>query len=450
MNKSIAVVICNWNKKEDVLNCIESVLSSSFKDLDIIVVDNASSDESVEAIRRTYPTQVKLLVNNVNLGGSGGFNTGIKWALANNYKYTHLLDNDVILDKDALYNSFMFMEEHPTVGAVGSKLYSYYEPEYLQELGAEIDWERFYIHPFYKGEKDNIGISEIVECDYVPACSVLVRTAAIKDVGLLDESCFIYWDDIEWFYRFKQSAYKVIALSSSKVWHKMGAGVKANTFSTYYFWRNRINFFISNLEIEKLDLFAERLSEEMYQAIYMCNYNKQYNVAKTILLAVEDALLGVRGEAIYGRIFEREKVEDRFTNFMRNQSSVILVTNCAPHILRAVVEKILINFNTSIYLEDKQYTEYILDKQCHNIDLHRNDMDNTPVIKVCQHVLEVEFSNDINVYVDQYFNIILNEEDVQYVKSYKNIYNFNKNVFLPVLKQRFMEHKQSSIERNQV
>lgn len=79
--KRVGAVICNFNKKEDVLNCIQSVLESKYTDYDLYVVDNASSDGSAEAIREKYGSQVKVLVNAENLGGSGGFNTGLRKAL---------------------------------------------------------------------------------------------------------------------------------------------------------------------------------------------------------------------------------------------------------------------------------------------------------------------------------------------------------------------------------
>ena len=76
--KRVAAVICNYNKEKFVLECIQSVTESAFEKLDIIVVDNASSDGSVESIRNRFGSRVKLFVNGENLGGSGGFNTGIR------------------------------------------------------------------------------------------------------------------------------------------------------------------------------------------------------------------------------------------------------------------------------------------------------------------------------------------------------------------------------------
>ena len=86
MDKSIGIVICNYNKQDYILNCIKSVLDSSISDFDIYVVDNASTDDSVSCIQKEFENKITLIVNNENLGGSGGFKTGLRAALKKNYK----------------------------------------------------------------------------------------------------------------------------------------------------------------------------------------------------------------------------------------------------------------------------------------------------------------------------------------------------------------------------
>lgn len=445
MEKPIAVVICNWNKKHDLLRCIQSVLESDFQDFDIVVVDNASTDDSVDVIKEVYSSEVTLLSNCENLGGAGGFNAGINWALNRGYKYVHLLDNDVIVDKQAIRKSFQFMENNGDVGAVGSKLYSYYEPYRLQELGAEIDWENFYITPLYKGYLDSSKIPLIVECDYVPACSVMIRVKAIEKIGLMDEDCFIYWDDIDWFYRMKQAGYRVVSYSKSKVWHKMGAANKTNTFSTYYFWRNRINFFLNYLDDELLESFAKQIIKETFQAVYMCNYNKQYNVAKTILLAIEDALKGLRGKAPEGRIFEREKTNtfDQFAKFVNNEKRIVLIPQCEFRVLQSIVGQIGEAKIEAIVAnnEDKE----LLELQFPTINIHSvYEKGNLPSIAVYNHVLDADFTNDIDLYVDQYFNVVQSEEDRHYMANYKTMYQIYQNIYFPVLKQRFLDWREKN------
>jgi len=128
--KPVAIVICNYNKKDFVVNCIKSVFESNFKDFDLIVVDNASTDASVEAIKAEFGGKLTLLVNEENLGGSGGFARGMQFALDKGYKYIHLLDNDTVVEKDAVGALYEFMEGHSEAGACGSLICQMQNPEY--------------------------------------------------------------------------------------------------------------------------------------------------------------------------------------------------------------------------------------------------------------------------------------------------------------------------------
>lgn len=112
----MAIIICNFNKCEYIIKCIDSVLKSSYEDYDIYVVDNASTDDSVKEIRNKFVGQVKLIENDQNLGGSGGFNTGMREALKYDYKYLMLLDNDVMLHKDAIKLSLEYLEKMMMLG----------------------------------------------------------------------------------------------------------------------------------------------------------------------------------------------------------------------------------------------------------------------------------------------------------------------------------------------
>lgn len=98
----IGVVICNYNKKDFVLQCVQSVLESKEKNFDIYVVDNASSDGSAEALKKAYGNRITVIENKENLGGSGGFNTGLRIVRDKGYSYFMCLDDDAAVDENAL------------------------------------------------------------------------------------------------------------------------------------------------------------------------------------------------------------------------------------------------------------------------------------------------------------------------------------------------------------
>ncbi len=140
--------------------CIQSVTESSFTDMDIVVVDNASTDGSAEHIKNRFGNRVKLLVNEENLGGSGGFNTGIRYALEKGYEYVWCLDNDVLVDENAAEELYAFLEAHPEVGMAGSKVYHMEDPDYVQQFGIDIIWDEYCCEAKYHGRlEDGSGSS---------------------------------------------------------------------------------------------------------------------------------------------------------------------------------------------------------------------------------------------------------------------------------------------------
>ncbi|HYH04355.1 MAG TPA: glycosyltransferase family 2 protein, partial [Bacillota bacterium] len=391
MEQKIAIIICNFNKKDYVLQCIDSVFAAICQNATVYVVDNASTDGSAEAIRAQFGDHVNLLVNSENLGGSGGFNTGIREALKGEYQYLYLLDNDIILDPNALTELVSYLDSQPRTAIAGSAIYSMDHPDELQELGAEIDWENYYIKPRGKGRIDSGKPAKTVECDYVPACSMLVRADVVREVGLMDEGNFIYWDDIEWGYRIKQAGYRVGALHASKVWHKMGVAARSNTFGTYYFWRNRLNFFLKYLSDEDVPRFVDKIFAELFQALYSCNFNHKYHSARTILFAVEDALNHIRGKAPKGRIIDADPVLRKFEDLLCDKTEVLIVEFENIKTIRDVINRVRqIQPEMIVSIVAGYHDAVVLMEQFPGIKVlpwNEEIISNSPfVLRVCRHI----------------------------------------------------------------
>ena len=141
--KEIGIVICNYNKEEYIVNCVDSILKSDFQNFDVYVVDNASTDRSVELLRKRFGERIKLIVNRENLGGSGGFNTGLREVMKGTYHYIMCVDNDVIMEREAIRELYEFMEKNPKVGMAGSKICIMDVPDRIQTYGAKIDFEHY-------------------------------------------------------------------------------------------------------------------------------------------------------------------------------------------------------------------------------------------------------------------------------------------------------------------
>lgn len=301
----IGIVICNFNKRQYIMNCIQSVLEQDYTDFEIYVVDNASTDDSVSAIKEKYGNhpKVTLIENRENIGGSGGFNTGLRECLKKDYEYLMCVDNDIVMAKDNVGKLYRFLETHPDIGMVGSKINLMDQPDVLQSFGCTIDFEKYCFIDFHRREKEG-ELPEYETCTFVPACSLMVRTSIVRNVGVMPEDNFIYWDDMEWGYCINQSGYKVAVYRDASIVHKTG-GVATNTFARYYLLRNRIRFFAKYLPKEKYQDFLTKVLKETYRTIHGSILKGDTNLVQSLMFALFDGVHNVAGKAGEGRILER-------------------------------------------------------------------------------------------------------------------------------------------------
>ncbi|HVY55150.1 MAG TPA: glycosyltransferase family 2 protein, partial [Thermodesulfobacteriota bacterium] len=237
VNPKVAIVIVTWNKKSYVMELLESLRNIDYDNHDVIVVDNASTDDTCRTIREKFPA-VKLIENPENLGGTGGFNTGLRYVLKKGgYKYTWLLDNDAVVDRDTLIELVKVMEEDDKVGITGSIIM---EPDLdmIVELGAYVSWSIGTWKPNYRNNRlSEMTDIDTTEVDYVAACSSLVRNETLYKIGVMDERYFIHWDDIDLSLRAKEAGYKVMASPRSKAYHGL-EDKPINPLISYYDIRN--------------------------------------------------------------------------------------------------------------------------------------------------------------------------------------------------------------------
>lgn len=242
MPSSVTIVIVNWNKQKYVLNLLDS-LQGMIGSTRIIVVDNASCDDSVEAIKN-HPLAVLLIENRENLGGTGGFNTGIRYALDHlEQEYLWLLDNDAEVTESTLERLLAGMGDDPSIAVAGSCILSPEDRMLIVEAGGFVDERSGTWKPNRRYQKyapvQGKGVMEPV--DYVPACSALIRARVVREIGLLDERFFLHWDDIDFCARAREAGYRVVSVLDSPVYH--GAEKGHSSMTLYYDFRNALLYF---------------------------------------------------------------------------------------------------------------------------------------------------------------------------------------------------------------
>lgn len=268
----IAVVIVNWNGKDDTIRCLESLQKINLmgNTLSIIVVDNGSTNDSVSVIRKSFP-KISLIVTGKNLGFTGGNNVGIQMALEKGTDLIWLLNNDTLADKNVL--SFASVFDDPHVGACGSKIYfapghEFHHDRYKESdrglvfwyAGGLVDWNNLYASHRGVDEVDHGQYDRIEETAFITGCSFVVRRDVVEKVGMLDDRYYLYLEDLDWNIRIQKAGWKTLYVPTSVVWHVNAgsSGRPGNPVHEYYFTRNRLLLGMNYASLRtKIALFRE-------------------------------------------------------------------------------------------------------------------------------------------------------------------------------------------------
>lgn len=298
----VQIIIVTWNKKKEVLRLLNNLSEIEYpKDLlGILVVDNHSTDGTFEAVSAIHP-DISLLKNHRNLGGAGGFNTGMRWAMENRPEadYFWLLDNDVRVAPDALHALVRIMEQRPRAGICGSRIMDIDHPDELVEIGAFIDYDIGDVRRNEPHREKLENLDSIFHVDYVAACSLLVRVRLVRKLGVWHDKFFIYWDDMEWGVRFNAAGYDVLAVNSSVVYHPSWVGRTADTtaiWRNYYRVRNGLWFFNNYVAgMQRRCLLARMTSRFMMYSLNAC-LSADTPLGHAFSLGIEDFLKGAYGK----------------------------------------------------------------------------------------------------------------------------------------------------------
>jgi hypothetical protein len=243
-----AVVVLNWNRKEHSLACLEAVTSLDYANCIVIFVDNASSDGSPTAVRARFPG-VEIIQTGANLGYAGGNNAGIRRALELGADYVFLLNNDTVVDPDAVQMLVTVAEANPDSGALGPWIYYLHDRHRLWFATGR--WNRDHLRFEWPGQGciDTELDRRDVETDYVCGAALFLRAAVLRRIGLLDERFFLVFEESDWCFRAKKAGYTCRMVPEARVWHQVGAsfGSESSPLRRYFSSRNELLWAEKNL-----------------------------------------------------------------------------------------------------------------------------------------------------------------------------------------------------------
>jgi len=211
----VAIIILNYNGKRFLSDCIKSVLEQSYRDFRIYLVDNSSTDGSVEFVRKYFP-EVEVIVNSDNLGFAAGNNAGFSRTI-NRHDYIVLLNNDTKVDKNWLKELLKPLETGESIG-ISTSLVLSWNGEHIDHAGGQI---LNLLGGWFGGYQPtrNPRPRRIFNVFYGSGCSLAIKSTVLKDVGLFDPSFFTYYEDVDLSWRCLLSGFKVVCNPRSIVFH---------------------------------------------------------------------------------------------------------------------------------------------------------------------------------------------------------------------------------------
>ncbi|CAJ35482.1 glycosyltransferase family 2 protein [Methanocella arvoryzae] len=255
MPPQVAIVILNWNNGTVTVDCLRSLEKLSYSNFFTLVLDNGSTDDSLEILHRAYPG-ISVVQNDKNLGFAGGNNPGIRLALEQGADYVLLLNNDTEVAPDFLDELIKVAEADPKIGIASAKIYYYSEPDRLWFAGGKVNYWKGWTQHLGDLEKDVGQYDHTTDTDFVSGCAMLIRREVIEKIGVLYEPFFLYYEDSDYCSRARRAGYRIVMAPKAKVWHKVSSTTgKIKDLQLFYGQRNMLAFERRNASPVRLAFF---------------------------------------------------------------------------------------------------------------------------------------------------------------------------------------------------
>lgn len=283
MKKSVYIILLNYNGWKDTIECVKSLSVVKGVDTRIVVVDNHSTDDSVEHLK-SLDDQIILIRARENNGFSAGNNLGIRYAIGHNADYVLLLNNDTVAEQDFVTPLVEYASSHRDCGCISSRIYYFRDRNKIWYDGGTF-------HPYtcraehYRFNENGSPITGIHEAGFISGCCMLIPASVIRNAGYMDERYFLYVEDAEYSLRIQKAGYKLYWDADHFFYHKVSASTGKSNMAEYYEIRNRYL-----LAKQYLTVF-QRISMRLYNVIFYAHKirTKQYD-----LRIVEKAILDAK------------------------------------------------------------------------------------------------------------------------------------------------------------
>jgi len=250
---SVAVVILNWNGKSFLEKFLPSVCGSTYPNLQIVLADNASTDDSVAFVKEHYP-QIGIVRNPRNDGFAGGYNDALQHVQADIYV---LLNQDVEVEPGWIEPVVNLMQQDPKIAACQPKLRAYAQRDEFEYAGAAGGWMDILGYTFCRGrilyttEKDKGQYDDVQDIFWATGAALFIRSHCFHEVGGFDRSFFAHMEEVDMCWRLQRAGYRICYCPDSVVYHVGGGSLpQGNPRKLYLNFRNNLMMLWKNLHSE--------------------------------------------------------------------------------------------------------------------------------------------------------------------------------------------------------
>ena len=256
---TVSIIIPHWNNVDILSDCLESISSTTLSNFEIIVVDNASTDHSVEWVKSNYP-RANLIENDKNYGYAGGCNIGAKHANGQNLVF---LNNDTVQESDCLPLMLETLITNPDIGAVQPKVLNYFERTLFDYAGGAGGHMDIYCFPLARGrlfaeqENDHGQYDNKEKCFWASGTCFMIRKNLFHKAGGFDDVFFAHMEEIDLCWKIQSMGYEVWADPEAIIYHKNGLTLPMYSHKKYYLnHRNSLLMLFGNYSFKNVFLIG--------------------------------------------------------------------------------------------------------------------------------------------------------------------------------------------------
>ena len=208
----VFVVILNYNGGNFIKKCLASVFKNDYPNFEVVVVDNNSTDSSLEMAKSNF-SKATFIKNEENVGFSAGNNVGIRFSLERMADYVCLLNNDAEIEKDFILRLVEVLEKNSKIGIASPVIFNGENKQVWFSKG-KINWLTMKANHSTK-----IETKDFYESEFITGCAMMIKADVFNEVGLLDEDFFLYWEDVDFSYRAQKAGFKNVVVTAAWAYH---------------------------------------------------------------------------------------------------------------------------------------------------------------------------------------------------------------------------------------